>query len=248
MTLLASRPTISEPHTLVFAVLAMVCLAVAVVPLWVTADVKKQRRAYWGGTFAACFSVIVASIPDWTTGVMLAVVGAVLMAFPAYFTSSLIEIRGKVYAFHFSDAEHAEMADHRADGRDEPPESPAANAPVLYAHDVTAAKNWWLMVGVVLIGVGNIAFSLLSGHIDWTTTAAGTALAIFALGFAYNDASGGFRVARGQYVQFTIIGIMTAGVFTALYLLAFAAGRRWPLRHRQSLEYRAHPRHQKKDS
>jgi hypothetical protein len=37
--------------------------------------------------------------------------------------------------------------------------------------------------------------------------------------------------------------IVTAGAFAILYLAAYATGERWPLRRKNSLEYRAHLRH-----
>ena len=43
-----------------------------------------------------------------------------------------------------------------------------------------------------------------------------------------------------------VAGVATLGTFTALYFLAYAAGRRWPLRPKGSMGYRAHPHLRKK--
>jgi len=238
MTYIASQTPNHEPHSLIFGVLALVCLAVAVVPVWTKMDVNRQRPFYWLGTAGAAACAFVASLPIWKTGLMLAVAAVVFMAFPAYFTGSLIKIRGKVYAYHIQDSAPAESPDRAADSaHDEWPDA--------YGNGVTAVKVWTLMIGVVIVCAGNVVFSILANRIEWTTYAAAIALVVFAVGFGYGDASWGYRVARGQYVQFVIIGILTAGIFPALYLASFAAGRRFPLRRKESMEYRAHPRHQK---
>jgi hypothetical protein len=66
-------------------------------------------------------------------------------------------------------------------------------------------------------------------------------MVIMPLLVGHQDSSWGYRVARGQLVPFALIGAATLGTFTALYLLAYTAGTRWPLRPKGSMEYRAHP-------
>ena len=53
-------------------------------------------------------------------------------------------------------------------------------------------------------------------------------LVILALGTGYGDGSWNYPIARGQYVQFGIITVITAGSFAALYLIAYWAAKRWP--------------------
>lgn len=79
----------------------------------------------------------------------------------------------------------------------------------------------------------------------WLGPSAATLFVVGALGYGYMDASWGYSISRGQRLQFVIIAVITAGVFTVLYVIAYFAGRRWPLRRKQSMEYRAHPRHQR---
>ena len=50
---------------------------------------------------------------------------------------------------------------------------------------------------------------------------------------------------RGQRLQFGIIALMALGVSPVLYATAYGADKRWPSRRTNSLEYRAHLRHQK---
>ncbi|AQT82542.1 hypothetical protein B1R94_03715 [Mycolicibacterium litorale] len=169
------------------------------------------------------------------------------MCIPAYFSTPFIKLGGKVRAFHIQDSEsEANQIRRRSIGADAE-EVNSDPHPDAYGTGVTAAKAWWLMIVAYAIGMVNIVFALADRKFDWVTVIAVLGLVLLSVGLAYGDASWGYRVARGQYVQFAIIGILTAGGFVALYLLAFAAGRRWPFRRRQSLEYRAHPRHHKKD-
>lgn len=128
-----------------------------------------------------------------------------------------------------------------APSTDDPDYDPAPDS---YGGSVTAGKLWWLMIWGVTMCVGCIVIP--AADKPWYLVPGGAgALVLIALGYGHQDASWGYGIARGQYVQFGIIAILTAGVFTVLYLAAYAAGKRWPLRRRSSVEYRAHPRHQK---
>lgn len=68
---------------------------------------------------------------------------------------------------------------------------------------------------------------------------------IIATALGYMDASWKYPIARRQRLQFGAASIITLGVFTVIYLGAYYAGKRWPWHNKGSLEYRAHPRHQK---
>ena len=73
-------------------------------------------------------------------------------------------------------------------------------------------------------------------------------VALLAVGAGYGDASWDYPIARGQHIQLGAATIITAGSFALLYLVAYYTARRFPLRRKQSLEYRAHPRHRKSES
>ncbi len=51
--------------------------------------------------------------------------------------------------------------------------------------------------------------------------------------------------ALNRYIEKAQAALVTAGCVAVLYLAAFYTARVHPLRREQSLEYRAHPRHQK---
>ena len=72
-------------------------------------------------------------------------------------------------------------------------------------------------------------------------------IVFLAVAMGYGDASWGYGIARGHRVQLVIAAIVTVGVFAALYMAAYQTGKRRPSRRKQSMEYRAHPRHQELD-
>ncbi|WP_236054827.1 hypothetical protein [Mycobacterium sp. SM1] len=161
------------------------------------------------------------------------------MIFNAYHFTLYIKIRGKIYAYYVTDSLPGPSPDGTLPpGAGDPDYDPAPDS---YGGTATAKKTWWSGVfGMVILVV---AIDLAK---PWHTAMLVGAVVVFAPGYGYSDASWGDPVARGQRLQFVIIAIITAGVFTAFYLAAYRAGRRWPWRYKRSLEYRAHPSHQKR--
>jgi hypothetical protein len=219
----------------VFAVATLVGLALPMLP---TKSQRAERRLYWAGACIATGSAFFALYPpDWRGGLGLAGALAAGLVIRAYMTRSYIRIRGRTYAFNLSDSE--------ANGTEE--QSPTARhrdydpAPDSYAGFATAAKTWWLFA-VVMIGCAFIVAIFVTQHEGpWYALGAAAVIVLVALLAGHQDASWGYRVARGQLVPFAVVCIATLGTFTALYALAYAAGKRWPLRPKGSMEYRAHP-------
>ena len=238
-----AQPSLHQPHTLVFFLLAVVSLAVAVSAVFTSWDIGRQRQFYWGGTAAAALCAFLASLPNLETGVVLVLFAFFAMTLPAYFSGRLIKIGGRVIAFHIQDSgpdpapgEVAEsVANEEADGE--------SNS---YGGTVTAAKGWWLNV----FGVGLLASTVFRGaegsDKPWLVWVSAAALIVMAVMFAVGDASWGYRVARGQYLQFGLAVLISAGVFGVFYLLAFVIAKRRPYRNKNSSEYGAHSRHQRK--
>jgi predicted cobalt transporter CbtA len=106
---------------------------------------------------------------------------------------------------------------------------------------------WWLMIfGIALCALG-VAEYFHFRDSPWSAASAAAIILVIATVFGYAvDASGGYPIARGQHLQFAIVSVITAGVFTVFYLGGYYVGKRWPWRRKQSGEYRAHPRHQKR--
>lgn len=161
------------------------------------------------------------------------------MLLPAYFSSPYIKIRGKVYAFNLRDSRpDPSPTETSASGSDDSEDDPAPDS---YSGMASAKKTWWLLVVCMIISVGAIDLAK-----PWHTATSAGIVVVFACGIGYGDASWGYPVARGQRAQFVAVSIITAGVFTACYFGAYWMGKRRPLRSKQSMEYRAHSRHQKR--
>jgi hypothetical protein len=220
----------------VFFALAGVCLLISVLSPFITKGQVWERRTFWIGTFGAALFIFLGGLPHWIGGLALAGAGVFAMALSAYFTSSYIKISGKIYAFHTRDGQ----PDRSPKSPRQPVYDPAEEH---YGTDVTAKKAWWLMIPAMGLCSGTVVNNVGTGGSLGLLIATAGFLVIGAVGLGYaSDASWGYRVARGQYVQFVLVGIVTAGVFTVLYLLAYVVGRRWPYRYKKSLERPAPPR------
>lgn len=235
-----AQPSLEQPHTLIFFVAALLCLAIALVPLFSSKEIGTQRRIYWGGTGGAALCFFLASLPDLGTGALLILGSFVFMAIPAYFSGPLIKVGGRVFAFRLEHSRSGRTATGRDDsGAHEPPSDS-------YGGNVTASKLWWLLIFVVGLCASTIFQYVIDTEKVWIVVVSAVALVTFAVMYGVADGSWGHRVARGQYVQFGIITIMTIGTFTALYLAAYFASRRRPIRRRDPFENRGHSRHQKR--
>jgi hypothetical protein len=224
-----------------------VCFAAAVVCMFVgfslssfRLTVSIQRRIYWICACIAGLLGFLAPYPKFGTGVAA---GAALfggMTVAAYVTSSYIKIGGKIYALT--------VADSQPDPEDGPSDTnagvdPAADA---YSGQLTPAKMWWLIVVLAVIGGGNAYAALFSNGEAWVGVMSAGFAALVAIGAGYTDGSWDYQPARRQYLQLGLASVVTAGGFALLYFAAFYTARRRPLRRSQSLDPRAHPRHQKR--
>ncbi|WP_237761633.1 hypothetical protein [Mycobacterium kyorinense] len=168
----------------------------------------------------------------------------ILMLMNAYFTTPYIKIRGKIYAFHVKDSQPDQLPEDTAATPDNA-ESGYDPAPDSYGGTAPANKFWWLLIVTMAMCVLAVIIQAEDKPL-WLAPVMGTVGVMAGIILGYGDASWRYSVARGQRVQFIIIAVITAGVFTILYLAAYYAGKRWPWRSRKSTEYRAHPRHQKR--
>jgi hypothetical protein len=110
-----------------------------------------------------------------------------------------------------------------------------------YSGALTAAKLWWILVPLMLISAIN-TYAYAIGEGEWWVAAIGMAFLVFlSVTTGLGDASWGYPIARGQRIQLAVLTIVTLGTFTAIYLVAYAIGKRRPVRSKHSLEYRAHP-------
>lgn len=220
----------------VFATTMIVGLALPMLP---TKSPRAERRLYWAGVLVATVSAFLALFPpNWQGGLGFAGVLAAGLTFRAYMTTPYIRVRGRTYAFNLSDSEQDDGSQPTPRHHDPAPDS--------YGGIATATKAWWLLAAIVIACALIVALFARSGEGPWYAGGAATAVAIVAIGIGHQDGSWGFRIARGQLVQFVIAGVATLGTFCVLYYCAYSAGRRWPLRPARSADYQAHPHLRKK--
>lgn len=202
-----------------------------------------QRRIYWTLACTAGVSGIFLKYPSWDDAVALGLFPLVTMAFIAYVATPYIKIRGRIYALTITDP----------DPEDAPATTDSTQPeidlhPDSYSGLLTATTMWWLFLIPSVIATGHVYLIIIGKGESWAAIMSVTFLALLIAGTAYGDASWQYPIARGQYVQFVVNTVITAGVFYFLYVAAYYAGRRHPIRREQSMEYRVHPRHRDLDS
>jgi hypothetical protein len=187
--------------------------------------------------------VFIAALPDVAGGLMFGAAAVFASVVTAYFATSYLKINGKVYTFH-TFHEVSESAAVAATDLDRSESSGAEYDPYpdQYGTGVTATKMWWLLIAAIALCVFTAATNVGSHGSQGYLVTSLVVIAVFALGFGMMDASWGYRIARGQFLQFVLVGVVSAGAFTALYLGGYLIGRTWPMRSPKSLEYRVHPR------
>lgn len=206
----ATQPTFNDPHTLVFAIAAVLCLLLPIITVGSERDLTWQRKVYWGATFGSMACVFIASLPNIATGLGFALFAIFIMSLRAYFTSQYIKIGGRVIAFHSAVEISARPGGSGELGTDEP-----------YSPTVSAARLWWLLtVGVSIFGAGNM-WKYVADREDLRYGLLGLGIVVgMAVLCGIGDAMHQQRIARGQYVQFAIISLSSAGIFAVLYLIA----------------------------
>jgi hypothetical protein len=173
--------------------------------------------------------------PKWNEAVGAALLVIAAMTAAAYGYTPYIKIRGKIYALTVQDSQ-PDPEDTPAGAKADPDHDPAPDA---YSGLLTARKLWWIIIPVLAISTGNI-YAFVSGRGEGWVAAIGIGMLLFfAVAAGAGDASWGYGIARGQHLQFALATVITAGAFAVIYLIAYFAAKRWPLRREQSMEYRA---------
>jgi len=230
-----------------FFILLVACALVALAQLYVGYGLTLQRRVYWSCACLGAVAAVLAFYPDSKKGIWMGLFFLGVMVSAAFGYTPYIKVGGKVYALF--------AQDRRPDSDDDAVRSAEAAAadraidpaPDTYSGLLTPAKMWWLLVPILIISTGNI-IAFASGKGEWWVAAIGLAFIVFlSVAMGFGDASWGYGIARGHRVPFVIAAIVTAGVFAALYLVAYQVGKLRPVRRKESMEYRAHPRHRNLD-
>lgn len=217
-----------------FMAIFAACVGLAVVQQFFKHSRASQRRIYWNCTWVAALAGFLAGYPDWGKAAGLAALAALGLTVAAYAYTPYIKINGKIRSLGVQTPDPEDDSDETTAPQRDP-------APDAYSGALTAAKLWWILVPLMLISAIN-TYAYATGEGEWWVAAIGMAFLVFlSVTTGLGDASWGYPIARGQRIQLAILTVVTLGTFTTIYLIAYAIGRRRPVRSRHSLEYRAHP-------
>jgi hypothetical protein len=162
------------------------------------------RRLFWVGLFIGTVSAFfIVFPPDWKSGILLLLLVAVLMFMTAYFTSPYLKFGDKVVAFSAADA-----GTEASDGV-----------------FTSARKFWWLMVPAMALCAFNIGQYVVARENPRLAVLMAVVVVAVAIVFGYGDGRAQYSIARKQLPQFIIVSIITAGVFTVLYLGGYVVGK-----------------------
>ncbi|OMC33770.1 hypothetical protein A5740_11370 [Mycobacterium sp. GA-1841] len=223
----------------------LAAVAVALIQQFFDHSRSSQRRVYWSSTCVAAVAAFLMFYPDGHKGLLVALsmFGAMIAA--AYGYTPYIKIRGKIYALNTDDRQ-PDPDDKPAESAGDAPNNTSDDpTPDAYSGLLTARKMWWVLTILMLIAVINVRIFFESSGKDWMAGAAVIVIVFFAIVLGLGDASWGYGIARGQKIQFAVVTVTTVGTFAVIYLAAYWIGKHKPVRRKQSVEYRAHPRHQR---
>lgn len=212
-----AAPTIDNPHTLIFSIAAVVFMLLPMITVGTERDLSWQRRVYWGGTLGAVICAFTALLPSLTAGLSLALLALFIATVRAYFSTQYIKLGRRVIAFHSAtDLRAANRIRPHGLRQDEP-----------YGSTVSAAKLWWLLVVCTTIAAVNLYGYLFDGdELGYGLLGLGLLVGIGAL-IGCGDGMRRQRVARGQYVPFGIVALVSAGIVTVSYLAAYSIATRF---------------------
>lgn len=230
----------------IFLAVVIICFVVAFMLDFFNISRSTQRRIYWINAFLAAIAGFAMFYPDWQKGLGMGAFLFAVMTFIAYAATPYIKIDGKIYAFTVTNSQPDPQDTPTTAGNDSDGASSTNRidpVPDSYSGMLTPATLWWSLVVLAVFLAANVYFFVFTDGKASVAAVSGAFLAFLAITGGYGDASWGYPIARGKYVPFCVVSVITAGAFALLYLSAYYTARRFPLRRTQSMEYRAHPRH-----
>lgn len=198
-------------------VLTLAGLAVPVLAPYKT--VERGRQLFWTSLiFSSICAFFVAYPPDWRVGIGWTALILGVSIFTAYMSTPFIKIGGKVRAFYLQDT----LAETEPTDRTASATADRANS---YNGLTTAAKSWWANFGAVAIFMACI---LIPAHDKplWLAPTMSALIIVAAAIYGFGDANSRYPPARGQYLQFLLIGVISIGSFTVIYFLGYLIGKR----------------------
>jgi hypothetical protein len=106
-----------------FSYVALAALGFAAIfssfPLWKSATLSPdsiQRRVWWTACAVAAASLFLSQLPDWSSGLFMAIMLGIALFFVAGFWTNFIKINGRVYsAFQSNRPDRPPALEDRAD-------------------------------------------------------------------------------------------------------------------------------------
>lgn len=210
-TQVIAQRAIENIHTQVFFIAAMLCLILTVIPHGNRRGLGWQRKVFWTGVFSAATCAFIAGLPNLVTAFGVAAMIILLTAAHAYIDTQYVKIGGRVIAFR---KEQDFTASSFGTGQDP------------YSSRVSAAKMWWLVVLGIAGGSVNVLGYVIDSDISWAGVVWLGLCLVLPFTFGFLDGIERQRVARGQYLQFAVITVISAGVFSVLYSVAYTVALR----------------------
>lgn len=215
----------------VFFWIVVLCFVAGFMLSFLKISRSAQRRLYWSCTCAAGVSGALSTYPTWEGASALGVLPVAAMVAMAYVATPYIKIGGKIYALTINS--QRPDPDGARDGENISTTTESATAADAYSEFLSATKMWWILVVIASIAAGNV-YGFAAGKAEaWVAVMMAAFLVLLAVGTGYGDASRRYRVARGQFVQFGVASLITAGSFALVYLTAYCIAERQPLRREQ---------------
>ncbi len=206
-----AHSAIDNTHTQVFGLAAVICLVALLMLPGRRYGLDCERRAYWCGVVAAAVCLFIAALPNLSTAIVIAALCLYIYTGHAYFRTQYLKIGGRVLSFRTS----KELFTSSIGNGEDP-----------YGARVSAPKFWWLMAFCMLLGAANLLGYVIGGEsLRYGLLGLGVLGGVAVL-VGLGDGRHRQRVARGQYLQFGVVTVISAGIFTVCYLLARSVGLR----------------------
>lgn len=207
-----------------FLVATLILLALTLTPAFTGKGGQLKRPLFWCSVAATSLCAFMISAPNWKQCIAVGGFFVIGLTITAYMYTDNLKLFGKTYTYF---GQSRRQTNSNIATRDKRALRSSDERKVdVYPSLVTSPKLWWtLTLGMVICSFGIVTFAV-DHHGGRQALVSGAVMLILAIGFGYQDGSGGLPIARGQSIQFAIIAIVTAMAFPALYLLAYSISKK----------------------
>lgn len=200
---------------------AGLCIAAAIGLDWLKIPVARKRRLYWYLTSLTSLFFFISAYPNVRLGLGLIAFVFFGMTLLAFRYTPYVRINGATYAWHVEDA--------NADAIENPGLSTSGRRRrSLEEWLATPRGTWWFIAGLwVAFDIPPVSMALRgdagSSHDRIMILSFLLFLVLFSAGVGFVEAVNEYPTAQGQWLQFIIATICSAGLFAVLYLTAYHA-------------------------